>query len=144
MEEHRYERNIKNIVAASSFCFYDIVRRFNSIAFIHFIFWSINFLLQPIVNPLIPFFLIVAVLCGLSLAIFCRRREARLFGYALTIASAIYYLSTLSIVFNYNIGISLVKTPYGIPCLVASGVMLLIFAFVGVLYEYLDFRNEVK
>ena len=75
---------------------------------------------NQIVNPLIPFFLIVAVLCGLSLAIFCRRREARLFGYAL------------------------VETPYGIPCLVASGVMLLIFAFVGVLYEYLDFRNEVK
>lgn len=99
---------------------------------------------NQIVNPLIPFFLIVAVLCGLSLAIFCRRREARLFGYALTIASAIYYLSTLSIVFNYHTGISLVETPYGIPCLVASGVMLLIFAFVGVLYEYLDFRNEVK
>ena len=99
---------------------------------------------NQIVNQLIPFFLIVAVLCGLSLAIFCRRREARLFGYALTIASAIYYLSTLSIVFNYYTGDSLVKTSYGIPCLVASSAMLLIFAFVGVLYEYLDFRNEVK
>ena len=50
---------------------------------------------NQIVNPLIPFFLIVAVLCGLSLAIFCRRREARLFGYALTIASAIYCLQLL-------------------------------------------------
>ena len=99
---------------------------------------------NQIVNPLIPFFLIVSVLCGLSLAIFCRRGEARLFGYALTIASAIYYLSTLSIVFNYYTRFSLVETPYGIPCLVASGVMLLTFAFIGVLYEYLDFRSEVK
>lgn len=144
MEEHRYERNIKNIVAASSFCFYDIVRRFNSIAFIHFIFWSINFLLQPNSKSINSIFLNSSSIMWIIISYFCRRREARLFGYALTIASAIYYLSTLSIVFNYHTGISLVKTPYGIPCLVASGVMLLIFAFIGVLYEYLDFRNEVK
>lgn len=98
-----------------------------------------------VVNSTASYFLFVIVIAGMSLAIFCRRREARLLGYALTLSSSIYYLFTieaLNLFRKTNASLSIHEYEYSF--IVCAGVMTIVFSSIGLMYEWLDFRSELK
>lgn len=87
--------------------------------------------------------IMVVMFIGLSLSVFFMRRQTRLLGYAIVLSTSIYYLSTVYQIQNYHIGISM--TPYaGNSIIIAASVLLLVFVIIGLLYEYSDYRNEMK
>lgn len=98
-----------------------------------------------VVNSTASYFLFVSIIAGMSLAIFCRRREARLLGYALTLSSSIYYLLTIKMIDMFRkTNTLLIAHEYEYSFIVSAGVIVIVFSGIGLLYEWLDFRSELK
>lgn len=87
--------------------------------------------------------LLVAI-CGICIAIFFRRREARLTGHAMSLVAGVFILCSIGQLelFESNSGTSLYEYEYSF--VIAAGVLVLVFSGIGLLYEWLDYRSELK